>query len=76
MTSPLIINDLLKILRHLYKSETDPLVKDFYIDVGTAVNRLIERDELTYFDDWNIKETQNVIYQEMHWRTGGIKNDK
>lgn len=76
MTSTLIINDLLKILRHLYKSETDPLVKNLYKDIGTAVRRLLARDELTYFDNWNDKATQNIIFQEMHWNTGGTSNDK
>lgn len=64
----MIIADLQKTLgvmyREVYKDE--PLIRELILEMGWAIDRLLKKDEIVMFDEYeNVRE---VIEQEMKWR--------
>lgn len=64
----MIIADLQKTLgvmyREVYKDE--PLIRELILEMGWAIDRLLKKDEIVMFDEYeNVRE---VIGQEMKWR--------
>ena len=50
--------------REVYKDE--PLIRELILEMGWAIDRLLKRDEIVMFDEYeNVRE---VIEQEMKWR--------
>lgn len=50
--------------REIYKDE--PLIRELILEMGWAIDRLLKRDEIVMFDEYeNVRE---VIEQEMKWR--------
>ena len=50
--------------REVYKDE--PLIRELTLEMGWAIDRLLKRDEIVMFDEYeNVRE---VIEQEMKWR--------
>lgn len=50
--------------REVYKDE--PLIRELILEMGWAIDRLLKKDELVMFDEYeNVRE---VIEQEMKWR--------
>ncbi|MCM5673543.1 hypothetical protein [Staphylococcus hominis] len=50
--------------REIYKDE--PLIRELILEMGWAIDRLLKKDELVMFDEYeNVRE---VIEQEMKWR--------
>ena len=64
----MIIADLQQTLgvmyREVYKDE--PLIRELILEMGWAIDRLLKKDEIVMFDEYeNVRE---VIEQEMKWR--------
>ena len=64
----MIIADLQKTLgvmyREVYKDE--PLIRELILEMGWAIDRLLKKDEIVMFDEYeNVRE---LIEQEMKWR--------
>lgn len=50
--------------RKVYKDE--PLIRELILEMGWAIDRLLKKDEIVMFDEYeNVRE---VIEQEMKWR--------
>ena len=50
--------------REVYKDE--PLSRELILEMGWAIDRLLKKDEIVMFDEYeNVRE---VIEQEMKWR--------
>ncbi|MGX0433062.1 hypothetical protein [Staphylococcus hominis] len=50
--------------REVYKDE--PLIRELILEMGWAIDRLLKKDEIVMFDEYeNVRE---VIEQEMKWR--------
>lgn len=50
--------------REVYKDE--PLIREIILEMGWAIDRLLKKDEIVMFDEYeNVRE---VIEQEMKWR--------
>ena len=50
--------------REIYKDE--PLIRELILEMGWAIDRLLKKDEIVMFDEYeNVRE---VIEQEMKWR--------
>lgn len=50
--------------REVYKDE--PLIQELILEMGWAIDRLLKKDEIVMFDEYeNVRE---VIEQEMKWR--------
>ena len=50
--------------REVYKDE--PLIRELILEMGWAINRLLKKDVIVMFDEYeNVRE---VIEQEMKWR--------
>ena len=50
--------------REVYKDE--PLIRELILEMGWAIDRLLKRDVIVMFDEYdNVRE---VIEQEMKWR--------
>lgn len=50
--------------REVYKDE--PLIRELILEMGWAIDRLLKKDEIVMFDEYeNVRE---VIGQEMKWR--------
>ena len=50
--------------REVYKDE--PLIRELILEMGWAIDRLLKKDEIVMFDEYqNVSE---VIEQEMKWR--------
>lgn len=50
--------------REIYKDE--PLIRELILEMGWAIDRLLKKDEIVMFDEYeNVRE---VIEQEMNWR--------
>ena len=65
------IQDLLIVVRQMYKNETNPDLKKLYLNFGLTIKNLLDCDELTYFDNFNKKETKNKIFGNMLFIKGG-----
>lgn len=65
------IQELLIIVRQMYKNESDPNIKQLYLNFGLAIKNLIDCNELTYFDDFNKKETRDKIFGNVLFIKGG-----
>lgn len=50
--------------REVYKDE--PLIRELILEMGWAINRLLKRDEIVMFDEY--ESVREVIEQEMKWR--------
>ncbi|EHJ08406.1 hypothetical protein [Staphylococcus simiae] len=57
-----------ELLKKLYEEtkDTDPIVARIYIETGWAINRLLERNEITVFDDYD--KVKDKIMNETKWR--------
>lgn len=50
--------------REVYKGE--PLIRELILEMGWAIDRLLKKDEIVMFDEYeNVRE---VIEKEMKWR--------
>lgn len=50
--------------REVYKDE--PLIRELILEMGWAIDRLLKKDEIVMFDEYeNVRE---LIEQEMKWR--------
>lgn len=50
--------------REVYKDE--PLIRELILEMGWAIDRLLKKDEIVMFDEYeNVRE---VIEKEMKWR--------
>lgn len=50
--------------REIYKDE--PLIRELILEMGWAIDRLLKKDEIVMFDEYeNVRE---VIEKEMKWR--------
>lgn len=64
------IIELLDILKFSYKEIKGTIYEDnkvLYIEMGWAIRRLIERKQLTYFDNFNNDEIKQLVFDEMEW---------
>lgn len=63
-----MIKDLLHIVRQLYKEfYHDEVLNYVYIEFGLAISRLIQRDEISYYDNFNKEEVKNKVFNEVDW---------
>lgn len=63
-----MIKDLLHIVRELYKEfYRDEVLSYVYFEFGLAISRLIQRDEISYYDNFNKKEVKNKVFNEVDW---------
>lgn len=61
------IDEVLKVVRNMYVTEQDKLRKNVYLELGLAIKALLERDVITYFDDFNDKETCDKIMRAVNF---------
>ncbi|MEJ7444310.1 hypothetical protein WL480_05230 [Staphylococcus hominis] len=50
--------------REVYKDE--PLIRELILEMGWAIDRLLKKDEIVMFDEY--ESVREVIEQEMKWR--------
>jgi len=50
--------------REVYKDE--PLIRELLLEMGWAIDRLLKKDEIVMFDEY--EKVREVIEQEMKWR--------
>lgn len=50
--------------REVYKDE--PLIRELILEMGWAIDRLLKKDEIVMFDEY--EKVREVIEQEMKWR--------
>lgn len=50
--------------REVYKDE--PLIRELILEMGWAIDRLLKRDEIVMFDEY--ESVREVIEQDMKWR--------
>lgn len=50
--------------REIYKDE--PLIRELILEMGWAIDRLLKKDEIVMFDEY--EKVREVIEQEMKWR--------
>lgn len=63
-----MIKDLLHIVRELYKEfYRDEVLNYVYLEFGLAISRLIQRDEISYYDNFNKEEVKNKVFNEVDW---------
>ncbi|MEB5628427.1 hypothetical protein [Staphylococcus capitis] len=65
------IKDVLKALELSYmqvKGTENDENKYIFIEVGWAIRRLLDDVEISYFDDFNDSDIQNIIYNEVDWK--------
>ncbi|MEB5827160.1 hypothetical protein MXE62_03005 [Staphylococcus haemolyticus] len=63
-----MIKDLLHIVRQLYKEfYHDEVLNYVYLEFGLAISRLIQRDEISYYDNFNKEEVKNKVFNEVDW---------
>ncbi|HDJ1995919.1 TPA: hypothetical protein PPU42_002772, partial [Staphylococcus aureus] len=51
--------------------QNDPIVANVYIETGWAVNRLLDNNELSPFDDYD--RVEEKIMNEINWKKTHIK---
>lgn len=64
MSRPFTIDDYLERVRVLYKDETDPLVKGYWLKLGRAINQVIETNEYMLLDEAT-EEFEKRIFKKM-----------
>lgn len=63
-----MVKDLLHIVRQLYKEfYRDEVLSYVYLEFGLAISRLIQRDEISYYDNFNKEEVKNKVFNEVDW---------
>lgn len=64
----MIIAELQQTLGVMYRGayKDEPLIRELILEMGWAIDRLLKKDEIVMFDEYeNVRE---VIEQEMKWR--------
>ena len=64
----MIIAELQQTLGVMYRGayKDEPLIRELILEMGWAIDRLLKKDEIVMFDEYeNVSE---VIEQEMKWR--------
>lgn len=64
------ISDLLLSLKACYTVAQNTDYQEnqkLFVEMGWAIRRLIERKQLTYFDNFNNDEIKQLVFDEMNW---------
>lgn len=61
------------LLKSMYEEakQNDPIVANVYIETGWAVNRLLDNNELSPFDEYD--KVEKKIMNEINWKKTHIK---
>ncbi|WP_270921542.1 hypothetical protein [Staphylococcus aureus] len=61
------------LLKSMYEEtkQNDPIVANVYIEIGWVVNRLLDNNELSPFDDYD--RVEEKIMNEINWKKTHIK---
>lgn len=73
MDNVLTIHDLLKSLKVSYKDVQGTEYQEnqkLFIEMGWAVRRLLENNQITYFDNFNDNHIKQLIFNEMNFDVG------
>lgn len=64
MSRPFTIDDYLERVRELYKDETDPLVKGYWLKLGRAISQVVEANDFMLLDEAT-EEFEKRIFKKM-----------
>ncbi|HBI0740978.1 TPA: hypothetical protein I2Y47_RS06430 [Staphylococcus aureus] len=61
------------LLKSMYEEtkQNDPIVANVYIEIGWSVNRLLDNNELSPFDDYD--RVEEKVMNEINWKKTHIK---
>ncbi|WP_188349069.1 hypothetical protein [Staphylococcus aureus] len=61
------------LLKSMYEEtkQNDPIIANVYIEIGWSVNRLLDNNELSPFDDYD--RVEEKIMNEINWKKTHIK---